>query len=126
MDEPRTARTAVVRRAADVPSKTVAAGSATESQLLLGPDDGAPHFAMRRFTMGVGGGMPRHTNAVEHEQYVLEGRAEVEIGGEVHRVASGDVLYIPAGVPHSYRVVEGPFVFLCVVPNQPDRIEIVD
>ncbi|NIM62237.1 MAG: cupin domain-containing protein, partial [Acidobacteria bacterium] len=65
---------------------SVPAGTATETQVLLGPDDGAPHFAMRRFIMGAGGGMPRHTNAVEHEQYVLRGRARVGIGEDVHEV----------------------------------------
>ncbi|HLE85816.1 MAG TPA: AraC family ligand binding domain-containing protein, partial [Thermoanaerobaculia bacterium] len=44
----------------------------------------------------------------------------------VHEVAPGDVLYIPAGTPHSYEVVEGPFEFLCMVPNREDRIEIVE
>jgi quercetin dioxygenase-like cupin family protein len=119
-------RDAVVRSADSAPSCVVTAGQATRSQLLLGPKDGVPHFAMRRFTMGDGGGMPRHTNTVEHEQYVLEGRAEIGIGDELYRVAAGDVLYIPAGVPHDYRVVKAPFVFLCMVPNKPDTIKIVD
>jgi len=116
----------VVKRADAVERRTVAAGTATESQVLLGPDDGAPNFAMRRFVMGEGGGMPLHTNSVEHEQYVLRGRAEVRIGDRSHRVAAGDVLYIPAGVPHHYRVVEAPFEFLCVVPNRPDRVNVLD
>jgi len=115
----------VVKRASEVALRPVEAGTATETQVLLGPDDGAPHFAMRRFVMGEGGGMPRHTNRVEHEQYVLAGRARVTIGDAVHEVAGGDVLYIPAEVPHSYEVVEAPFEFLCMVPNAPDRIEIV-
>ncbi len=121
---PRAAR-GVVKRAAAVPAREVAAGTATRTQVLLGADDGAPHFAMRRFTMGKGGGMPLHTNEVEHEQYVLAGRARVAVGDEVHEVAAGDVLYIPARVPHSYRVLEAPFEFLCMVPNGPDRIEVV-
>ncbi|RMH23535.1 MAG: cupin domain-containing protein [Acidobacteria bacterium] len=116
----------VVKRADEVPRKVVAAGKATETQVLLGPEDGMPHFAMRRFRMGEGGGMPRHTNTVEHEQYVLRGRARIAIGEEVHEVAAGDVLYIPAGVPHAYEVLEGPFEFLCMVPNAPDTIEILE
>jgi quercetin dioxygenase-like cupin family protein len=115
----------VVKNSADVARKEVAAGRATETQVLIGPDDGAPHFALRRFVMGDGGGMPRHTNTVEHEQYVLRGRAEVTVGDRAHRVEAGTVLYIPAGVPHSYRVIEAPFEFLCIVPNAPDRIEIL-
>jgi quercetin dioxygenase-like cupin family protein len=117
--------TAVVKHSRGVPGKAVAAGTSTEVQVLLGPDDGAPHFAMRRFVMGEGGGMPRHTNTVEHEQYVLRGRARITIGADAHEVEAGDVLYIPAGTPHSYDVLEAPFEFLCLVPNLPDRLEIL-
>jgi quercetin dioxygenase-like cupin family protein len=81
---------------------------------------------MRRFIMGAGGGMPTHTNTVEHEQYVLKGRAEVSIGGKRFQVSAGDVLYIPAGLPHDYRVIEAPFEFLCMVPNTEDRVDILE
>lgn len=114
-----------VRPADAVESKPVAAGTATEVQVLLGPAEGAPNFALRRFRMGAGGGMPRHTNEVEHEQYVLSGRARITVGDDVHEVAAGHTLYIPARVPHSYEVVEAPFEFLCVVPNAPDEIRIL-
>lgn len=117
--------TPAVKPAGTVTGVQVAAGTATEVQVLVGPADGAPNFALRRFVMGEGGGMPLHTNAVEHEQFVVRGRARITVGGEVHDVAAGHALYIPAGVPHSYEVVEGPFEFLCVVPNLPDRIEIL-
>ncbi|MCP3958140.1 MAG: cupin domain-containing protein [bacterium] len=116
----------VVKHASAVERTRVTAGKATETQVLLGPEDGAPNFAMRRFTMGEGGGMPLHVNAVEHEQYVLRGRARVGIGDTVHEVGADDVLYIPAGEPHFYEVVEAPFEFLCVVPNEQDQIMILD
>jgi quercetin dioxygenase-like cupin family protein len=116
---------AAVKPAGTVETKPVAAGRATEIQVLVGPDDGAPNFALRRFVMGPGGGMPLHTNRVEHEQFVVRGRARIRIGERVHEVAAGHALYIPAGVPHSYEVLDGPFEFLCVVPNRPDRIELV-
>ena len=77
--------------------------------------------------MQPGGGMPRHTNTVEHEQYVLRGAARITLGGEVHRVEAGDVVFIPAGVPHSYEAQgDEPFEFLCVVPNQTDVIQLVE
>ena len=116
----------VVKHADDVERQRVAAGTATETQVLFGSGDGVPNLAMRRFIMGEGGGMPRHTNTVEHEQFVLRGRARVGIGGEVHEVGPGDVLYIPAGVPHFYEVVEARFEFLCMVPNAPDHIEVLE
>ena len=118
--------TGVVKRADDVEGRTIAAGKGAQVQVLLGEEDGAPHFAMRRFRMEAGGGMPLHTNEVEHEQYVLEGRARITVGEDVHDVSEGDVLYIPARMPHSYEVVDGPFEFLCMVPNRPDRIEILE
>ncbi len=116
----------IVKSADAVPRRPVAAGTATETQVLIGAGDGAPGFAMRRFLMGAGGGMPRHTNRVEHEQYVLRGRARVGIGDAVHEVGPDHVLYIPAGAPHFYEVIEAPFEFLCMVPNTPDRIELVE
>lgn len=106
--------------------REVTAGTRARIQVLLGSDDGMPHFAMRRFQMDVGGGMPLHTNTVEHEQYVLRGSARIRVGERVLEVGPEDVLFIPAGVPHSYEVMEGPFEFLCMVPNLPDRIEIVE
>lgn len=115
-----------VKRSHDVPLEAVSAGSGTSRQVLIGNHE-APHFQMRRFVMQPGGGMPRHRNAVEHEQYVLRGAATIGIGEEVFEVAVGDVVLIPAGVPHWYRAREGePFEFLCMVPNLPDRIDILD
>lgn len=111
-----------VRAADSVPATKIAAGTATEMQVLVGPDQGAPNFVLRRFIMGQGGGMPRHTNLVEHEQYVLRGRARITIGDAVHEVKPDTTLYIPAGVVHSYDVLEAPFEFLCVVPNAPDKV----
>jgi len=117
-------RQEVVKKQGAAPRQTVAAGTATEMQVLLGAADGAPNFAMRRFIMGAGGGMPRHTNTVEHQQYVLRGRARVTIGDQVYQVEPGMVLYIPAGARHDYQVLEAPFEFLCMVPNDEDRVEI--
>ena len=38
-----------------------------------------------------------------------------------------DVLFMPAGIPHWYRTVgDEPFVFLCVVPNRIDKVDMVD
>jgi quercetin dioxygenase-like cupin family protein len=116
----------IVISADTIPKKTVQAGSETSMQVLIGSED-APNFAMRRFIMEPGGGMPNHTNSVEHEQFVLRGRAKVGIGEVVYEVKKGDVVFIPEGSPHWYKAEgEEPFEFLCVVPNLPDRIEILE
>jgi len=113
----------IVKQADNVPKEVVRAGTGASIQVLIGPDE-APNFAMRRFIMEPGGGIPAHTNRVEHEQYVLLGRAAIGVGDEIMEVKKGDVVFIPAGVPHWYRA-EGdePFEFLCIVPNIPDKIE---
>ncbi len=110
----------------DVPAEPVGAGSGTVKQVLIGPEEG-PNFSMRRFVIEPGGGMPNHTNMGEHEQYVLGGAARIGLGDDVIEVTMGDVIFIPAGVPHCYESL-GPedFEFLCVVPNGPDEIHIVE
>ena len=112
-----------IKHASQVPAEPVNAGQGTTRQVLIGPEEG-PHFALRRFIMEPGGGIPAHTNTVEHEQYVLCGRAKLGIGDRVSEVTAGDVVYIPAGTPHWYEVQGNErFEFLCVVPNLPDKME---
>ena len=114
------------KKVSDVAAQDVEAGADTTIQVLIDSDE-APDFAMRRFVMKPGGGMPMHTNLVQHEQYVLQGRAKVRIGDQEIEVAKDDVVFIPAGVPHAYESVgDKDFVFLCMVPNRPDKIEIMD
>ncbi|MFC2065437.1 cupin domain-containing protein [Chloroflexota bacterium] len=109
----------------NISQDNVPAGEGTTIQVLISPEEG-PNFAMRKFTIQSGGGMPLHTNMVEHEQYVLKGQAKVQIGDVLHHVKQGDFLLIPNGVQHSYQnSAEGPFEFLCMIPNKPDKIELV-
>ncbi len=98
----------------------------TTRQMLLGPDI-TPNFQMRRFTMQPDSTMPNHTNSVEHEQYVISGKAKVGIGNNIYDVKAGDVLFIPAGAPHWYETVgDEPYIFLCLGPNSPDKVELVE
>jgi quercetin dioxygenase-like cupin family protein len=115
-----------VKHADEVAGREVAAGKDTTIQVLISSQEG-PNFALRRFRMQPGGGMPRHTNTVEHEQYVLQGHARIGIGDETFEVRPGDVVLIPEGVVHFYENTgQEPFEFLCIVPNKDDKITIVD
>ena len=114
-----------VKQLNEVPIQPVQAGQGVTFQVLIGPAE-APNFAMRRFIMEPGGGMPNHTNQVEHEQFVLRGQARIGIGEKVIEVKAKDVVFIPAGVPHWYQNIgPEPFEFLCLVPNKPDKIEVL-
>mgnify|MGYP000125955904 FL=1 len=121
------APTPVVRRGDDVDYAAVEAAAGLTKGVLLDESDGAPNFAMRRFELAAGADVPRHTNAVEHEQYVLAGEYVVGIGETEHVVQPGDALLIPAGVEHWYRN-EGDEAgaFICAVPNGDDDIELVE
>ena len=114
-----------VKKTTNAAAEPVEAGSKTSRQVLISATEG-PNFAMRRFVIEPGGGMPTHTNTVEHEQYVLNGKAEIGIGEQKFEVEKDDVVFIPAAAPHWYKVIgDEAFEFLCVVPNKPDKMELL-
>lgn len=115
-----------VKSSREVPFQPVKVGEKATFQVLIASEE-APHFAMRRFVLAPGGHIPAHTNTVEHEQYILRGRARLGIGEQTYEVGAGDVVFIPQGVPHWYRN-EGAedFEFLCLIPNQEDRMTLVE
>ena len=123
--QPETYLAAPVRHVDRIPVQEVGGGRDTVRQVLTAPGEGSG-FHMRRFVMEPGGGMPRHSNIVEHQQFVLRGSATVGIGDEEYQVRAGDVVHIPGGTPHWYRA-EGdvPFEFLCVVPDDEDSISVL-
>jgi quercetin dioxygenase-like cupin family protein len=115
-----------IKHSIDVEAKNVAAGKDTTIQVLISSQEG-PNFALRKFSMQKGGGMPRHTNTLEHEQYVLRGEATITIDEDTYQVKTGDVVFIPEGAIHSYQNIgEEPFEFLCIIPNKEDKITIVE
>ncbi|MFC5971655.1 cupin domain-containing protein [Halomarina salina] len=117
----------LVRRAEQVDYEEVGAAEGMSKGVLVGPDDGAPNLAIRRFTLDPGAEVPPHTNEVEHEQYVLSGEYVVGLGEEEHVVRAGDSLFVPAGVVHWYRNDgDGEGAFICAVPNGDDTIELVE
>ncbi len=114
-----------VKRLEHIQESEVPDGTGVSRKILIAPQE-APNFAMRFFTIQPGGEMPRHTNKIEHEQFVVSGRGRIAIGDEEFDVSRGSIVFIPAGVPHWYRNTgEEPFEFLCLVPNQPDTISLV-
>jgi quercetin dioxygenase-like cupin family protein len=131
MSDTDTGPAPLVRRADDVTYEPVDAAEGLSKGVLVGEADGAPNLAIRRFTLAPGATVPKHTNEIEHEQYVLEGEYVVGIGGsadgdgEEYTVGPGDSLFIPAGTVHWYRN-EGdePGAFICAVPTGDDEIDL--
>jgi quercetin dioxygenase-like cupin family protein len=115
-----------VKHLKDVEMTGVKDGMGVTRRVLISKEEG-PNFAMRCFTIQPGGSMPNHTNRVEHEQFVLGGHAKIGIGDEVFEVRKGDIVYIPAEIPHWYtNIGEDPFEFLCIVPNKPDSTTLLE
>ncbi len=115
----------VYKESGNIEATAQKAGKGVSMKMLLSPDE-SPNFAMRNFIIEAGGYMPLHTNSVEHEQYVLSGRAKVVLGDKTIEAKAGDVLLIPAGVAHSYETIgDEAYSFLCLVPKAEDRIEIL-
>ena len=103
----------LVRDAADIEAEPVDAAEGLSKAVLVGEEHGAPTLALRRFTLAPGAEVPKHTNEIEHEQYVLSGEYVVGIGDEEYIVSAGDALHIPAGTVHWYRNesdTEGSFI----------------
>ena len=116
----------LVKNTHEIEAAAVKDGIGVAKKVLIARED-APHFEMRSFIIQPGGKMPNHINKVEHEQYVLRGQAQVSIGDEIFDVQQGDVLFIPAGIPHWYmNTGTDAFEFICVVPNKPDTVTILE
>ncbi|MDZ7850014.1 MAG: cupin domain-containing protein [Halodesulfurarchaeum sp.] len=121
----------VIRRSDEIEYERQSAAEGLQKGVLVGEDQDAPNFRMRRFTLDAGATVPKHTNRVEHEQYVLEGEYVVGIredGTETeYEVEPGDSLLIPAGSVHWYRNTgDAEAAFICVVPNGEDEIELAE
>ena len=114
-----TAARGMIRAAEDAEVIPVDRARGATIQVLIGPNEGAPRFFTRRFTLQPGGRIPEHKHAaVEHEQVVLEGEMVLSLDGVERVVKAGDAIFIPAGVAHWYenRSAE-PVSFLCIVPK---------
>ncbi|MDG5778799.1 cupin domain-containing protein [Haloarculaceae archaeon H-GB2-1] len=117
----------LIRRAEDIDYEDVGAADGMRKGVLVDESHGAPTLAIRRFTLDPGASVPKHTNEIEHEQYVLAGEYVVGIGEEEHTVSAGDSLFIPAGTVHWYRNdgdEEGAFI--CAVPTGDDEIRLAE
>ncbi|MGC1274729.1 MAG: cupin domain-containing protein [Planctomycetaceae bacterium] len=66
------------------------------------------------FAFDGGQELSEHTCPYEAFLHVLEGSAEVTIGGEPHSLAEHHAIVLPAGVPHAVRASE-PFKMLLTI-----------
>jgi quercetin dioxygenase-like cupin family protein len=107
----------IVRHFLDVQEVTSLKGaSGVSKRTLLGKDESAPNFYLRRFRIDAGGNTPRHSHPWEHEIYVLSGEGEVMVSGERSALSEGLSVLIPSGEEHQIKAGAKPLEFICVIP----------
>lgn len=89
-----------------------------EKAILIGPEEGAPNFVMRRFELDQGGYTPFHQHNWEHVVYVLAGSGKlIAEGGEYNLKANSSVLVL-ANEKHQFKADEkSRLTFLCMIPK---------
>ena len=93
-----------------------ARGNGVETTLLVG----AEHCGDVKFTSGMtrfppDRKVPMHSHNCDEQVTLLEGEADVEIGGKRTPVKRYDTTFIPAGEPHRFiNTGDGPLVILWV------------
>ena len=66
------------------------------------------------FSFDTGQGLSEHTAPFDAVVYVVDGAADITIGGAPHAVKKGEMIVMPAGIPHALHA-PAPFKMLLVM-----------
>ena len=66
------------------------------------------------FAFDAGQGLSEHTAPYDAVVQIVDGAADVTIAGDIHRVTAGQMIIMPANIPHALRAA-GPFKMLLVM-----------
>ncbi len=67
------------------------------------------------FSFDKGQGLSEHSAPYDAMVTVLNGSAEITIGGEPHRVSAGEMVMMPANIPHALRADESFKMMLVMI-----------
>ncbi|UCC92503.1 MAG: cupin domain-containing protein [Thermoplasmata archaeon] len=62
-----------------------------------------PTGTVTLFAFDAGQGLSEHTAPFDAMVSIVDGEAEVMVGGEPHKVGHGEMIIMPANVPHALR-----------------------
>ena len=88
-----------------------------EMRPLITERDGAPHFALRVFTLAPDGHTPYHAHEWEHEVYILEGTGTVRGKDGERPLRSGDSVFLAPHEQHQFRAGRAGLQFICCIPH---------
>jgi quercetin dioxygenase-like cupin family protein len=94
----------------DLENEVIYGIGAVVSKTLLKKDTGN----LTLFAFDTGQGLSEHTAPFDAVVTIVDGAAEVIIGGETHSVRKGEMIVMPAGIPHALNAPE-PFKMLLVM-----------
>ena len=77
-----------------------------------------PTGTLTLFAFDKAQGLSEHTAPFDALAYLMDGSAAIGVGGTTHVAAPGDLVRLPAGVPHWVRA-EGPFKMMLIMLRQP-------
>jgi quercetin dioxygenase-like cupin family protein len=78
---------------------------------------------MAEFRLEQGAVLPRHKHPHEQTGYLVSGRIELVIGGEMHEVSAGDSWCIPGDVEHSAIARENSVAIEVFSPVREDYLQ---
>jgi quercetin dioxygenase-like cupin family protein len=73
-----------------------------------------PQGTVTIFAFDEGQGLSEHTAPFDALVYALEGRVSITLGGVPHEVAEGELIIMPANVPHALTALT-PFKMMLVM-----------
>ena len=93
-----------VKATGDVPAKEMdGEAKGVSMRVLVGPEDGAPNFVMREFTLEPDGRTPYHSHTWEHEVFVLEGTGVVVGEAGETPVEPNRAVFVAPSEKHCFR-----------------------
>jgi len=66
------------------------------------------------FAFAKGEGLSEHTAPYDASVLILDGKATIVIGGKPHKLEKGEMIIMPAGIPHSLKAAH-PFKMLLIM-----------
>jgi quercetin dioxygenase-like cupin family protein len=92
--------------------------SGVQMEILVGEDEGAPNFIMRRFTVDANGHTPYHSHADEHVVLIVDGTGHLQGEDGPQPFKTGDAVFVAPGIMHQFvNDSEAVLVFTCTIPK---------
>ncbi|HTX79330.1 MAG TPA: cupin domain-containing protein [Longilinea sp.] len=86
-------------------------------QIIIGPDDHAPNFAIRYFRVEPGKHTSLDQHPHEHGVVIVHGRARLQINHDFYELGPMDAVFISGNDVHQFTALgDEPLGFFCTVP----------